>query len=154
MFFDRYGLSQKKFHTFIEAKYTYNHLTLNLLNMHKQKLSAGLILFVYILIAVSCSGSGKKAGQTQEKQEVSVMDVSIGGMTCTGCEQTIQNNVAKLEGIRSVKASFKTGEAVIEYLAGIVDTTKIREAITGSGYSVKKFNLDAGAEGEKQNPVK
>jgi copper chaperone CopZ len=122
--------------------------------MYKQKLTAGLILIVYILIAVSCSGSGKKTGQTEEKQEASVMEVSIGGMTCTGCEQTIQNNVAKLEGIKSVKASFKTGEAVIEYLAGIVDTTKIREAITGSGYSVKEFNLDFREEAEKQNPVK
>ena len=75
----------------------------------------------------------------RRKQETSVMEVSIGGMSCTGCEQTIQNNVGKLEGIKSVKASFTTGTAIIEYFQGMVDTTKIGEAIKGSGYTVKKF---------------
>jgi copper chaperone CopZ len=116
--------------------------------MYKQKLSAGLILFCYIMIAVSCSGEGKKTVKADQNQAASSMEVSIGGMVCTGCEETIQNNVGKLEGIRSVKASYKTGEAVIEYFQGIADTSKIREAITASGYNVKKFNLATGEEGE------
>ena len=107
--------------------------------MYKQKVSAGLILFVYILITVSCSGNVKKTVRAAESQEPSVMEVSIGGMSCTGCEQTIQNNVGKLEGIKSVKASFTTGTAIIEYFQGEVDTTRIGEAIKGSGYTVKKF---------------
>jgi copper chaperone CopZ len=117
--------------------------------MYKQKLSAGFILFVYIFIAVSCSGNGKKGGKTEEKQEASVMEVSIGGMSCTGCEQTIQNNVSRLEGIKSVKASFTTGIAMIEYFQGIVDTARIREAINGSGYTVKKFIAITKEDGEK-----
>ena len=107
--------------------------------MYKQKLSAGLILIIYSLIAFSCSGNGKKAAETEKNKVVSVIEVSIGGMTCTGCEQTIQNNVGKLEGIKSVKASFTTGMAMIEYFDGMVDTSVIRQAITGSGYTVKKF---------------
>ena len=107
--------------------------------MYKQKLSAGLILIVYILVAVSCSGNGKKADETEKNQKVSVIEVSIGGMSCTGCEQTIQNNVGKLEGIKSVKASYTTGMAMIEYFEGVADTTGIKEAISGSGYTVKKF---------------
>jgi copper chaperone CopZ len=107
--------------------------------MYKQKLFAGLILIVYILVAVSCSGKGKKAAETEKNQKVSVIEVSIGGMSCTGCEQTIQNNVGKLEGIKSVKASYTTGMAMIEYFEGVVDTTGIKEAISGSGYTVKKF---------------
>jgi copper chaperone CopZ len=107
--------------------------------MDKKKVSASFILFVYILIAVSCSGNGNKTGKTEEKQDASLMEVSIGGMMCLGCEQTVQNNVGKLEGIKSVKASYKAGNAIIEYLQGIVDTVKIREAINGSGYTVKKF---------------
>lgn len=117
--------------------------------MNKQKLSAGFILFVYILIAVSCSGNVKKAGKTVDKLEASVMEVSIGGMMCTGCEQTIQNNIAKLEGIKSVKADWTTGIAMIEYFQVIVDTTRIREAINGSGYTVKKFMAVAKEDGEK-----
>jgi copper chaperone CopZ len=149
MFFGTYRLSQKKIHTFIEAKFTYNHLTLNLLNMHKQKLSAGFILLGYFLIALACSGGGRKTGQEEKNREASVMEVSIGGMMCTGCEQTIQNNVGKLEGIKSVKASFETGNAIIEYFQGMVDSTEIREAINGSGYTVKKFIAVSKQVGEK-----
>lgn len=117
--------------------------------MYKQKLSAGLIIVIYALVAVSCSGNGKKAAETEKNKEVSVIEVSIGGMTCTGCEQTIQNNVGKLEGVKSVKASFTTGIAMIEYFEGIVDTTSIRQAISGSGYTVKQFIAPAKQEDEK-----
>jgi copper chaperone CopZ len=117
--------------------------------MYKQKLSAGFILFVYILIAASCSGNGKKAVKIEVNQEASLMEVTIGGMMCTGCEQTIQNNVGKLDGIKSVKASYTTGIAMIEYFQGIVDTSRIREAINGSGYTVKKFIAVTKEDGEK-----
>jgi copper chaperone CopZ len=117
--------------------------------MYKQKLSAGFILIVYMLVAVSCRGGAKKAAETGNNQEVSVIEVSIGGMSCTGCEQTIQNNVGKLEGIKSVKASFTTGMATIEYFESVVDTTGIKEAISGSGYTVKKFIALTKEEGEK-----
>ena len=71
--------------------------------------------------------------------EKSLVEVSIGGMTCTGCEQTIQAGITKLEGINSVKASYVTGNAFVEYFPGITDTVKIKAAITGSGYTVKRF---------------
>jgi copper chaperone CopZ len=73
------------------------------------------------------------------EQATSKMEIVIGGMTCTGCEQTIQKNVSKLEGIKSVKASFTIGNALIDYIPGMADTTKIKSAITGSGYTVKKI---------------
>jgi copper chaperone CopZ len=117
--------------------------------MYKQKLTGGFILLVYILIAAACNSNNRKSGKPENQQEVSVIEVSIGGMMCLGCEQTIQNNVGKLEGIKSVKASFTTGNAMIEYFQGIVDTTKIREAIIGSGYTVKKFIAATKQEGEK-----
>ena len=72
--------------------------------------------------------------------EASVIEVSIGGMTCTGCEQTVQTSISKLEGIKSVKASFITGKALVEYFPGITDTVKIKAAVTGSGYTVKRFS--------------
>jgi copper chaperone CopZ len=104
-----------------------------------RKLSPGLILFILILTAISCTGNSKKAEKESVQQEATLIEVSIGGMSCTGCEQTIQTNVSKLEGIKSVKASWTSGRAIVEYFPGIVDTLKIKEAVTGSGYTVKKF---------------
>jgi copper chaperone CopZ len=105
--------------------------------MRNFKFSLQLIILGFVLIFSSCGHKNTTEKATEEK--ASVIEVSIGGMTCTGCEQTIQNNLGKLDGIKSVKASFTTGNAVVEYFPGKVDTLKMKETVTGSGYTVKKF---------------
>ena len=107
--------------------------------MFKLKQTAVLLLIVTALFAVSCGGPGKKTEKVDTKMEASVIEVSIGGMTCKGCEQTIQTSISKLEGIKSVKASCTDGMAIVEYYPASVDTLKIKEAVAGSGYIVKKF---------------
>jgi copper chaperone len=107
--------------------------------MCKQKLAVRLILIVFVMIALSCGGSKNKVIKPDIKQEPVAIEVSIGGMFCTDCEQTIQKRVGELEGIKSVKASYTAGNAIIEFFPEKTDTVKIREAITGSGYAVKKF---------------
>jgi len=111
--------------------------------MGKQKMTFKLILIAVMLTAISCSSNRGKNADTGTKTEPSVIEVSIGGMFCTDCEQTIQKRVGELEGIKSVKASWVAGSAVIEFFPDKVDSTKIRQAITGSGYTVKKFLLPA-----------
>jgi len=109
--------------------------------MIKQKSAIKLILIVFVLFASACGGNTDKAvkSDTEVQGEPSFIEVSIGGMTCTGCEETIQRRVGELEGIKSVKASYTAGNAIIEFFPARVDSVKIKEAITGSGYSVIKF---------------
>jgi copper chaperone CopZ len=99
-----------------------------------------LIFILATLLAISC-GHDKKIVKEGVPLEVSGIEVSIAGMTCTGCEQKIQAGVSRLDGIKSVKASHTAANAVIEYYPDVVDTLKIREAIAGSGYTVKKFTV-------------
>ncbi len=106
--------------------------------MRKTRLYSIMLLFTIILLTVSCGGN--KKDKLTETGTASIIEVKIEGMTCTGCEQTIQRNVGKLEGIKSVKATFTDGMAVVEYYPGNVDTLKMKDAITGSGYKVIKFN--------------
>lgn len=106
--------------------------------MKLKKLISGMVLFIFILTVSSCGRVNKAEKETAAAEALSV-EVSIGGMTCLACEQTIQRKVGKLEGIKSVTASFTVGNAIIEYVPGKTDTLKIKEAITGSGYTVKKF---------------
>lgn len=110
--------------------------------------SCRLAVIILVLTMFSCGG-GKKADNETVVAEASKIEVSIGGMTCTGCEQTVQSSVAKLEGIKSVKASYTTGNAVIEYIPGKVDSLKIKEAISKSGYIVKKFSAVQPEESSK-----
>jgi len=108
------------------------------IEMKLKKLISGMALFVFILTVSSCGRVIKAEKETAAAKTLS-MEVSIGGMTCLACEQTIQRKVGKLEGIKSVTASFTVGNAIIEYVPGKADTLKIKEAITGSGYTVKRF---------------
>jgi copper chaperone CopZ len=89
-----------------------------------------------LVLASACTGKSKKGA---EVMEVSGIEISIQGMTCTGCEQTIQTNISKLEGVKSVKASFTDGKALVEFQPSLVDTTMMKEAVTGAGYVVKGF---------------
>jgi len=102
-----------------------------------------MILIVAALSFMACSSNKDKNVKTEAQMVPSVIEVSIGGMFCTDCEQTIQKRVGEVPGIKSVKASYVAGNALIEYYPEKVDSVRIRQAITGSGYSVKKFTVPA-----------
>lgn len=105
--------------------------------MRKKHLFSVLLILTVMLLTVSCGGN--KKDKSAEQELTSLMEVKIEGMTCTACEQTIQRKVGKLEGIKSVRATFTDGRAFVEYIPSLADTLKIREAITSSGYTVKSF---------------
>lgn len=99
------------------------------------------VFFFMVLVTLSCADN-KKTVKENVPQEAELIEVSIGGMSCLDCEKTIQTSVGKLEGVKSVKASFTAGNAFVEFFPLQVDTLQIKEAITSSGYVVKKFNSD------------
>ncbi len=91
-----------------------------------------------MIFAVSCGGgNSKKAPETPAA--TATIDLSIEGMTCTGCENTICSNLEKIPGVKSVTASHTGGNAVIEYEEGKVDTAKIKETVNGLGYKAVKI---------------
>jgi mercuric ion transport protein len=108
-----------------------------------------IVLIMLIAFCVACNTSGKKVNKTVDKDTVSMIEVSISGMSCAGCEQSVQKGVAKLDGIKSVKALSTIGKAFVEYSPAVVDTAKIREAINSAGYTVTKI-----AEMPVSEPVK
>ncbi len=93
---------------------------------------------LFFLIGFSCKNEGIKSAKNGTV-DIKRLEVSINGMTCTGCEQIIESNVGKLDGIKSVEAEYTLNKATIEFDAEMVDTAKIRTAITGSGYKVAGF---------------
>lgn len=98
-------------------------------------LATGALL---LLILFSCRNNQVSASANFEPMAV---EISIKGMTCTGCEQTISTSLTKLEGVQSVNATFTDGRAVVVYLPGKTDTASMRQAISGKGYSVNKFTV-------------
>jgi copper chaperone CopZ len=107
--------------------------------MTKAVLSLTICLMI---IMASCGGGkttgAKESGETQAP--TATINLSIEGMTCTGCENTICTSLEKVPGVKSVKASFTDGNAVIEYEPGKVDTVKLKEAVDASGYKALKIS--------------
>lgn len=97
-----------------------------------------VLLTLFLLIGFSCKNGSVKSAKTGTV-DIKRIEVSINGMTCTGCEQIIESNVGKLDGIKSIEALYTLNKATIEFDAEIVDTAKIRTTITGSGYKVAAF---------------
>lgn len=107
--------------------------------MTSSKLTAGFLLGLLLLIS-SCGGGKPREAKSESTAATTTIELTIGGMTCTGCENTIQTNLGKVPGIISVTASHLKGNAIIEYEPGKVDTLKIKEVVDGVGYTALKVS--------------
>ncbi len=76
------------------------------------------------------------------KSNVQKVEFTIKGMTCASCEEHVHHELNKLSGIVNSNASYKNGNAVIEFDNSKINVAKIEEAINSTGYSVtaKKEN--------------
>lgn len=87
------------------------------------------------LFMFSCKLQSHEATENENIEAATqTCEVTVNGMTCTGCEQTIDNAVAKLDGVKSTISSHENGKVMVEYVPGEVDSTQIKEAINHTGY--------------------
>lgn len=73
-----------------------------------------------------------------EKSGAEKVMVSVGGMTCAGCEAMIENVVKKLDGIITVKADYQKGEVHVELEKGKVNVDDMVTAINKAGFKAAK----------------
>ena len=96
------------------------------------------LLSLTLLLALSgCKGKGTE--QTKEQMasvETTNLRLKIGGMTCTGCEKTIEAGLSQIDGIRSVDAVFADSSAMLQVDTTKVKLEKIKSVIAALGYSV------------------
>ncbi len=105
------------------------------------------ILSLILFLVVSCQNNESKKAETTDNETTEVeavtdfvvYNVTIEGMTCTGCEETIEAGVTKVEGVGSVEADHTDGNASIKFEKGKVDTAAVKEVIEASGYKVLSF---------------
>jgi Cu+-exporting ATPase len=64
--------------------------------------------------------------------------IPIQGMSCATCASTIEDAVAKLDGVDSIDVNFATDEAAIEYDPDVVSLPAIYQAIEDAGYTPEK----------------
>ncbi len=77
-----------------------------------------------------------------DKSDIKTTEFKISGMTCASCEENVNREVNKLNGIVISKASYENENAIIEFDKTKTNEAEIEKAINSSGYKVtdKKEN--------------
>ncbi len=97
-----------------------------------------LILLVVPALFLACNNNQGKAGdsKTTGAAALKTIEVKVEGMSCTSCENTIQESVQKLPGISSVKADHQAKKTTVTYDTTKTNVASIKEAIGKCGYQV------------------
>src|SRR3989344_5098137 len=73
-----------------------------------------------------------------KKNESNKCEISITGMHCASCAQTIEKSLNKAKGVKKANVNFATEKATIEYDKGITNQGELENAIKKTGYNVIK----------------
>ena len=58
----------------------------------------------------------------------------VEGMTCSGCERTVQKVITNLDGVKDAKADLKTSTVSVEYDPEKVNIDQIKSVVNNVGY--------------------
>lgn len=64
------------------------------------------------------------------------LELTVSGMTCTGCEQRIAKALARLEGVVRSTANHQTGQVRVVFDATRTSERAVRLTIERAGYEV------------------
>lgn len=99
-----------------------------------------ILYLLFILSFLSCqqTKSPQENNDSQKEEIVSnkTLTIQVDGMTCTGCEATVENKIKGLPGVSNVKADHKKSFTKIEFDSSKVDKPTFVEAINSTGYKV------------------
>jgi P-type Cu+ transporter len=68
----------------------------------------------------------------------------IEGMTCSGCERTVQKVVTNLKGVSDAQADLESASVSLEYDPQIVSIDEIKAAVNKVGYKITDMKAPAG----------
>jgi copper chaperone CopZ len=106
-------------------------MTFNPKTIMKTKILLPCIMFILLACNKHTTRDESKRDEVIQKVEITVT-----GMSCTGCEETITKSVEALEGVEEATASYKEGKAWVSYFEGSVSEEQISSAIEKTGYKV------------------
>jgi len=78
----------------------------------------------------------KKSLIAIDQSNIIITEVEISGMTCSSCEEHVNLEVNKLNGVLSSKVSYEKSNAIIQFNSTKTSVTEIEKAINATGYNV------------------
>lgn len=95
-----------------------------------------LLTLINVPILISCNSSNTKPKKVIVVKASNIVQKNVGvnGMTCVGCEVTLEENISKIEGVVSVKASHKENKVTIAFDSTKTAIKTIKKTIKELGY--------------------
>ncbi len=107
------------------------------------------VIFFIITGIFSCAGnSGSHETSEDAIEQVSfdpanleTIEIEVHGMTCNGCERTVQTAVGQLAGVKEVKASHTDSTALVTFDKTKTSFAEMKSAINGKGYNALDYEV-------------
>lgn len=99
------------------------------------KLQKLFLICSFALLLISCNNLNNSSSQENPNNSQKVqITMAVDGMTCQGCENTVQNALTAIDGIDSASASHVHKIVDIFVDTSQVSIKEIRNAINSKGY--------------------
>jgi len=107
------------------------------------------LIFILTFVMAAC---GQQAGTQQTGDEAAKVEaiapenmekieIAVVGMTCEGCERTVQTAVKNLPGVQDVKASHLDSTAIVTFDKTKTTIEQMQAAIVEKGYEALSFTV-------------
>ena len=90
------------------------------------------------LILLALFVTGVLLSSESDALKVRTATLNTYGMHCTGCEETVQAEITKLDGIKSVKADHVNKTVTVQYDDKKVTLDQVKAAIVNAGYRLEE----------------
>ena len=64
------------------------------------------------------------------------VSIKVSGMTCGGCERSVQNALTSRQGVSAAKADRTAGLVTVEFDPALIQRAAIEKAIAEAGFKV------------------
>jgi copper ion binding protein len=86
-----------------------------------------IVLFT-LVIAVSAFSAEK----------IKTVTLSVSGMTCQSCVNTVEKALKKVEGVKEAKADLKKNRVTVSYASATITSAMLVEAVSNAGFSASE----------------
>ncbi len=111
----------------------------------KTLLFSGLLAML-VPIALFSQEPSKNAASETAKLQVTQCALKVSGMTCGGCTGMVEKGLLKVDGVKTAKVDYKTGEAQVAFDS---EKTTLEKIVTAFNQVTSGFRVEQSKPGAK-----
>lgn len=114
----------------------------------QSKKALGIITVLTLLILAFPNYSSIFFPKQQEKQVIVIdkeniqeVKLTLEGMTCEGCAETVNAALSKVTGVLESKTSYREKNSIVKYDKSKTNIKELEKAVNSTGYTVSKYEF-------------